>query len=226
LYRRALGIIEGREAKDDPFLSQVLIELGLLRSSRQDHAGEEQESWRLLTIREARFGPDHPTVADCLDYIGGACRDQRKLGDAEAAFRRFLDIRRKRLDPGDPTLAWSELHLGSIASMRGDLSEVRERFARASSVWDKALPPGHGDGLNALVHLAQARWRAGRKDEGPSLALEDYRRTRTADPSSRPENRMVNEHSVRALRRMGLQSHADVLAQKTPAFEEPREAIE
>lgn len=104
LAERALEQAERVLTEDDPYLAQILNDLGKLYQVQGDHTRAEPLHQRALAIREQLFESDGLEVAQSLKNLANTYHAQQRDTEAAPLLGRVVGILERTLPPSHPQL--------------------------------------------------------------------------------------------------------------------------
>ena len=162
LNQRVLPLFRQSRGEGHPSVSDVIINLGAIRSEMGDFAGAAERYREALKITEAWFGPNHPKTASNLTMLGRSLVRLEQTPEALAALNRAIAIQESHFGPNHPRVASALNELGTLARSAGRLDEAEASYRRAWAIWQQVHGPAHYLNGIAVSNLASLELDRGR----------------------------------------------------------------
>jgi len=138
-YKRGLALIE--KIHDQPGLSALVNNVGLVLLDQRDFEGARSAFRRALGIDQATLGPYHSKIANDINNLGMVFLARRNLRKARKYFEWALKIDEKVSPPDNSSIATHLNNLGCVLQDVGDLKGARDKYEQALAIDEKALQP-------------------------------------------------------------------------------------
>lgn len=165
-FQQALALREKHQQPDHPDLLLSLNQLGTAFATVGKFEDAEVYWRRSLTGAEKIWGNQDPRVATILHNLAGLAQVRGDAAESEKLLQAALDIRRQALEPGDPNLLESEEALAILRMGQNRVEESATMLEGLLASTAKIFGPEHPYCARLLMNLANARKKAGRRDEG------------------------------------------------------------
>lgn len=162
LNQRVLPLFRQAHGEGHPSVSDVIINLGAIRSEMGDFTAAAERYREALKITEAWYGPNHPKTASNLTMLGRALVRLEQTPEALAAINRAIAIQESHFGPNHPRVASALNELGSLARSAGRLDAAEASYRRAWAIWRQVHGPDHYLNGIAVSNLASLELDRGR----------------------------------------------------------------
>lgn len=148
----------------------LMIELGILLSSRGQHGQAESLLRRALMVDEVTFGSRHPRLAVDLNNLAQVVRAAGRLEEAESLMRQALEIDEEFYGAEHDNVARHLNNLAALLKATGRLAEAEPLMRRALAIDERVFGPRHPRVAIRLNNLAMLLEATQRHDEAEPMA--------------------------------------------------------
>ena len=152
LFKKALGILQGRLAPADPAIGKAYFNLGEFYRTEGRLKEAAAAFDHLLTIVEANDGTE---LIPAINQLALAYFIDRRYGPAEKLLRKSAQLSEERFGPEDPQTARAWSDLGVVYLAAGKAAGAEAPLLRALEIREK-IDGSEADRAVTLGHLAKA----------------------------------------------------------------------
>jgi tetratricopeptide (TPR) repeat protein len=149
------------------------LNLAIIELEAGRHEAGLRQCERGLPLLEAALGADSPALTDALVTRGYALRGLGRIDQARADIARAVDLARRGYGPNHPSTTGAQIELGATLLAAGEDEATIALLAPLVAIADDGTagrPPIQA--IEARLHLASARWRAGQRAAAGRLLAE------------------------------------------------------
>lgn len=171
VYKRALGIIQGKYGNNSTLLVTPLLGMGKVFGLIGRATKATDMYHRAITVLETNMGAESEQLELPLFSLGNLLIKEGKTMDAENAFIRILNIYKKLYGENDVRVGMTLCSLANVKCAKGDVDEAILLYQNALLLLKNSKNVTSDDGLleKIMIDLAELLHSVGRGSEGRAL---------------------------------------------------------